>query len=258
MMSPSAILQHARTVTVRNNQENRFVNHSTVTPEQIEALRQFDSPTISNAIEHFDVRDPVTGYTTNELVCHTPEITTPLVGFAVTAMGDTTLPGDTRPSRVGEVVELIEASPAPRVLVVQHSGHDRRRACMFGDMFATILDKLGVTGIVSDMNARDRVGIRQRAPEFHLFTAGWVVSHGAPRYVDLNTVVTVCGLTVHPGDLLHGDESGLVSIPLNMVDDVIKQAQKVREHEAEYFDFLQSGRFNMEELKRRIKPEANK
>jgi hypothetical protein len=51
--------------------------------EQLEALRQIDSPTVSNAIEHFGVRPRVEGYAGWELRCAFPEQGT-MLGYAVT------------------------------------------------------------------------------------------------------------------------------------------------------------------------------
>ena len=225
-----------------------------LSPQLIKALRQHDSATIANAIEHFEVRDPTTGYANNELTCQMPEIATPMVGYAITVTADTTTPGDTRTSRVDDLVEAIDAAPKPSVLAVQHVGHDRKRCCFFGDMFCTIAQKLGCVGFVTDGNGRDRSAIRQRTPDFHVFSTGWVVSHGYGVYLDFNVTVSICGLTISPGDLLHGDESGLVSVPIDIAPDVVKRAETVSEEEAEYFDFLESDRFNMEELKHRIIP----
>ena len=225
-----------------------------LSPSIIETLRQFDSATVANAIEHFEVRDPTTGYATNELVCQTPEIAKPMVGYAITCTLDTTTPGDQRPSGIGELVGLIDAAPKPAVLVAQHVGHERRRCCLFGDMFCTSLEKLGCAGIVTDSNGRDRIAIRRRTPEFHVFSTGWVVSHGYGVYIDLNVTVSICGLTIRPGDLLHGDESGLVSVPIEIAEDIGKRAQEVGQDEADFFDFLESNEFTVEELKRRITP----
>ena len=223
-------------------------------PQLIESLGQFDSATVANAIEHFEVRDPTMGYANNELICQMPEIGSPMVGYAITATADTTTPGDTRASRIDDLVEAIDAAPKPSVLVVQHVGHDRKRCCLFGDMFCTIASKLGCVGFVTDANGRDRSAICQRTPDFHIFSTGWVVSHGYGVYIDFDVTVSVCGLTVSPGDLLHGDESGLVSVPIDIAADVVKRSGAVRAEEADYFDFLESDCFNMETLKRRIIP----
>ena len=221
---------------------------------RVEQLQQFDSATIANAIEHFAVRDPTCGYASNELSCQTLEIKAQLVGYAFTCTVDTTTPGDIRPPRVDELVGEIEKAERPSVLVAQYSGPDRSRSCVFGDMFCTILDKLGCVGLVTDANGRDLDGIRQRTPDFHVFCAGWVVSHGYPAYIEFGTEVTVCGLAVRPGDLLHGDANGLVTVPLEIADEVCGRARAVCDEEQEYFDFLQGGDFNMEELKQRINP----
>ncbi len=180
----------------------------TVSPDLLEALRQFDSATIANAIECFEVRDPTAGYATSELVCQMPEIGAPMVGHAITCTVDTTTPGDRRTSRVDDLVEVVAQAPKQSILVAQHLGHERRRCCIFGDMFCTILDKLDCVGIVTDTAGRDRIGIRQRTPDFHVFSTGWVVSHGYGAFIDFDITTSICGLTVRPGELLHGDESG--------------------------------------------------
>ena len=220
----------------------------------IEKLRRFDSATVANAIEYFEVRDPTAGYVDNRLVCRTPGIAAPMVGRAFTCKVDTTTPGDTRPARISELVELLSEADCPFVLVAQHEGQDRRRCCVFGDMFCAVLARLGGAGIVTDANGRDLSGIRRRTPDFHVFCGGWVVSHGYPAYLEFNTPVEVCGLEVAPGDLLHGDGSGLVSVPLAIATEVAGRAEAVRGQEEEFFEFLQGDGFSIEELKRRFDP----
>ena len=61
-------------------------------------------------------------------------------------------------------------------------------------------------------------------------------------------------MTIQPGDLLHGDESGLVSVPIEIADNVPAQAHAVWKKESEYFDFLDSDTFSIEGLKRRLIP----
>jgi regulator of RNase E activity RraA len=61
-------------------------------------------------------------------------------------------------------------------------------------------------------------------------------------------------MTFASGDLLHGDESGLVSIPPQVAEATVERARQVTEEEAEYFAFLDSDGFSMDELRRRIIP----
>ena len=166
-----------------------------ISAETIEALRRIDSATVANAIEHFEVRDPVSGYASLELRCQFPEAE-PMVGFAVTATQDTTSAGDDRPNRLHDVLDMVAAAPKPVVLAVQYTGGDRMRSCLAGDMFCSALQKLGGVGIVTDLGSRDFQGIAQRAPGFQLFCAGAVVSHGYGAYTNTGTTISIFGLTV--------------------------------------------------------------
>lgn len=222
-----------------------------VTPALIQALRELDGPTVSNAIEDFKVRDPVTGYANFELRCQFPDYK-PMVGYAITATADTTTPGDKRPIKMGELLDVIEAAPKPAVLVFKHVGADRLKACFTGDMFCTSLSKMGVVGVVTDGANRDISGIRRRAPEFQIFSPGWVVSHGRVSYFDFNVDVSVCGLQIHPGDLLFGDENGLLQIPIDIADAVVKRAKETHIAERAFFEFLDSNIYTFQELKDRL------
>ena len=71
-------------------------------------------------------------------------------------------------------------------------------------------------------------------------------------YTNVDVTVSICGLTIQPGDLLHGDENGVVSIPLDIADEVVEQARRVLAIETSYFDFLASDGFSYEGLKQRM------
>ena len=222
-----------------------------ISSEVIEDLRRIDSATVANAIEHFNLRDPVTGYASWELPCQFPKLA-PMVGYAITCTADTTTAGDNRPMRFHELLDIIHDAPKPAVLVAQYVGPDRQRTCLIGDMFAATLQKLGAVGMVTELGGRDFRGIEERAPGFQLFCPGSVVSHGYGVYHDFNLTVSVCGLTVQPGDLLHGDANGIVHVPIEIAEDVVAQSQRVLEEEAAFFDFLHSDVYSYEGLKQRM------
>jgi regulator of RNase E activity RraA len=222
-----------------------------VAPDVLAALREIDSPTVSNGVEFFKVRDRTAGYASLELRCLTPG-QQPMVGYAVTVTADSTTPAETRPERIHDVFDMIHSAPQPAVLVIQHVGTDRLKSCFVGDMFCTGLSKYGATGVVTDGGVRDVPGIRQRAPGFSVFAAGTVVSHGTPVFLDFNTTVSICGLTIRPGDLLHGDDSGLLTIPLEIAEPLVEQARAVQARERAYFDFLASSEFSHEGIKKHL------
>lgn len=64
--------------------------------------------------------------------------------------------------------------------------------------------------------------------------------------------VSICGLKIRPGDLLHGDENGLLKIPLETAGRVAEQAHRVRQVEEEFAWFVKSWTFSLEEMMRRF------
>jgi len=227
----------------------------TISSELLAALAAFDSPTVSNAVELFNARDPADGFASLDLRCLTPGLK-PMVGYAVTMTADTTRPAETRPHRIGEIFDLIKSAPRPSILVIQHLGTDRKKSCFVGDMFCAGLQQYGGAGILTDGGVRDVSGIRHRAPGFGVFAAGTVVSHGAPAFIEFNITVSICGLTIAPGDLIHADDSGLLTVPIGIADGVIEKAHAMRAKELEYFEFLKT-KFSHEDLKRRLVKNAH-
>lgn len=226
--------------------------------EVLDGLRKIDSATVSNSIEAFRVRGRTEGYTSMELRCLLPELN-PMVGYAVTCKADSTSPGPRKTDRLHDLLDAVAAAPKPAVVVVQSTGSDRMRSCFIGDMISTAYQKLGVVGAVTDGGIRDLAGIRLRAPGFQVFAPGKVVSHGNCAILEVGVSVSVCGLSIDPGDLLHGDENGLLTVPLDIAGSVLEQAKRVLESEKEYFDFLQSSDYSFEGLKRLIAfPEPEK
>ena len=217
-------------------------------PEVIEALQEFDSATVSNAIEAFNVRDHTEGYASMEVRCLFPELP-PMVGYAVTCIADSTTPGPRRPGRQIEFLDLVAAAPNPSIIVIQTVGPDPLRTCLGGDMICLAYQRLGGAGLVIDGGIRDVRGIRRNAPGFQVFAPGVVVSHGTLVKLEVDVPVKIGGLDINPGDLLHGDESGLVNVPLDIAQSVAEQAKLVREEEAEVVELLHKPSLTIEEIK---------
>ena len=217
-------------------------------PEVIEALQEFDSATVSNAIEAFNVRDHTEGYASMEVRCLFPELP-PMVGYAVTCIADSTTPGPRRPGRQIEFLDLVAAAPNPSIIVIQTVGPAPLRTCLGGDMICLAYQRLGGAGLVIDGGIRDVRGIRRNAPGFQVFAPGVVVSHGTLVKLEVDVPVKIGGLDINPGDLLHGDESGLVNVPLDIAQSVAEQAKLVREEEAEVVELLHKPSLTIEEIK---------
>ncbi len=101
----------------------------------------------------------------------------------------------------------------------------------------------GLAGVVIDGAIRDVAEIRER--DFPVYARG--VTHRGP-YKDgpgeINVTVSVGGMVVHPGDIIVGDQDGLLAIPQDGVHEVIEKAFKILEAEAETMRAMKEGRWN--------------
>lgn len=214
--------------------------------EQIEALRKFDSPTTINAVEKLCSRPPTEGYASRELRCIYPEIP-PMVGYAVTATATCSQAEDVPYTNLHDVLRAIDAMPGPAVLVVKDLSSDRLHSCHAGDLLASACQRLGAVGLVTDGGVRDIEPVRDRVPGFQMFSKGIVTGHGVPRFVEVGMKVSICGLTIKPGDLLHGDLNGLLSIPLDVAEQVVEQAEKIKQYEIDRIAYIKSPEFTLDD-----------
>lgn len=200
-----------------------------LTRAQLEELRQIDSPTIANAIEYFNVRGRVEGYVGHDVRCLIPGLGT-MLGYAVTCKGDSTTEAKKLERAHQQLYAAIAASPKPVVVVIQDDGRDKLHSCHAGEMMATTMKRCGAVGLVTDGGLRDILEVKALGG-FHYFGAGLVVAHGNPLIYDVGAEVTISGVKIRPGDLLHGDENGITVIPEEIADQVAAQAMRVRESE---------------------------
>jgi 4-hydroxy-4-methyl-2-oxoglutarate aldolase len=192
--------------------------------EQLSALRRIDSPTIANAIETFNVRPRVAGYVGYDIRCIFPDLP-PTVGYAVTCTVDSTTEGR---QGIGfqQLYDLLTKAPRPAIVVMQDVGTDRLHSCHAGEIMSTLMKRLGAIGILTDGGLRDVKEVRALG-NFQYFCAGLVVSHGNPMCVSVGDEVTISGMRICMGDLLHGDVNGVVSIPEACADQVAAAAHRV-------------------------------
>ncbi len=218
-----------------------------LTPEQLAALQEIDSPTISNAIERFKIRPRLEGFAGWELRCMFPEHGS-TVGYAVTCTADSTTEGRADERGLLRLWAAIEAAPKPVVLVIKDIGPERGRSCHMGEVMATTAKALGAVACISDGGLRDVAEVRALGG-FQYFCPGLVVSHGNPIICEVNVPVTLDGMVVAPEDLLHGDANGVLVVPDAVADRVVDEAIRVRREEKEVLDFVRSPGLTVEKLR---------
>lgn len=205
---------------------------------------------MSNAIETFEVRQRDEGYMSMDIRCIFPELG-PMVGYAATG----TIRARGRPARQDQtalyrhVVEL----PGPRVVVVQDLDEPPGHGSLWGEVNATIFGALGCVGCVTNGCVRDLV--EARAMGFHFFARGPGVSHAYVRVESAGRPVTVGGLRVSAGDLIHADQHGVLLIPREVARDLPAAAGRVIAAEQSLLSWVRSSEFDADELieRRRLK-----
>jgi regulator of RNase E activity RraA len=218
-----------------------------LTTQQLDALRKITSPSVANAIETFKVRPREAGNVSSEIRALFPEVG-PMVGYAVTALiraEQGPIEGH-RASTFGWW-EFIQTIPAPRVVVVHDLDDPRGQGAQWGEVQANIHRALGCVGAVTDGSVRDLDEVR--ALGFQFCAAHVSVSHANVHMVDFGIPIKVGGTWIKPGDLIHGDQHGVVVVPEEIAAQIPAAIAKVEADERRIISVCQSGDFSTEKLK---------
>jgi regulator of RNase E activity RraA len=218
-----------------------------LTEGELEALRRFDTCMVANAIETFNVRLHNTGFTNASIRCMF-EDAPPMVGYAATARlrsGEPPMVGNTFHDRADFWNSILQI-PSPRILVLEDKDNPPGRGAFVGDMHAAILKALGCIGYVTNGAVRELTAVR--AMGVQLFAGNVAVSHAYAHIFDLGASITVGGMEVRPGDLLHGDQHGLLTIPTEVAGAIPAVAAEIQMEEQKVINFCRSSTFSVAKL----------
>jgi len=217
--------------------------------ELLARLAGYDTPTLSNAIETFDVRNRDEGYTSQEIRCQFPDLPA-VVGFAATV----TVRSHEPPLNPLEPVHLwnhVQAVPGPRILVAQDLDDPEGVGAMWGEVQATIFKALGCVAIATDGVVRDLPEVR--AMGMQLYATGTTGSHAYAHFESAGHGVSIGGLAVRPGDLLHADRHGILLIPEGIAPELPAAADKIIATEQKLIRWIRYDDFDparLEEMRR--------
>ena len=224
---------------------------------QIAALRTLSSPTVANAIETFKVRPREAGNLSSEIRALFSELG-PMVGHAVTALIRAERPA-ARQRRASTFAwwDYIQTIPAPRIVVMHDLDQPQGQGAFWGEVQANIHKALGCVGVVTDGSVRDLDEVRRLG--FQFCAAHVSVSHANVHLVDFGTPVKVGGVWINPGDLLHGDQHGVVVIPHEIAERIPEAAERVAADELRIIQACQIVGITVERLKaayKSVRPDA--
>ena len=182
-----------------------------ISADTLSKLCEFDTPTVCNLIELFDVRPRDEGYADARIQACFPEMG-PVAGFASTATfrsaGAPRIGGAY--SGLADQTASFQELSGPAFVVFQDLDEPAAGAT-FGEVMCTTYQAFGAVGLITSGAGRDLDQVR--ALQFPVFTSGTICSHGYNRIPQIGVPARIGGLTVYPNDLLHADCNGIASIP---------------------------------------------
>ncbi len=215
--------------------------------EKLEALAAIDTPTVCNIIELFGLRSPLEGFTSAEIRCIFPK-RKPVVGYAATARISAVTPrDDLMVDRFMEYIDHVAEIGRPNIAVVQDIDETGCVGAWIGEIMANMHVALGGVACVTNGSVRDLEQVELSG--YQVFAKGPSPSHGLVQPIDVGRPVVVGGMTVRPGDLLHGDMHGVVNIPHQIADKVAERLIEIQETEGPLIQLAKSKDFTPEKYK---------
>jgi regulator of RNase E activity RraA len=203
-----------------------------LTEHDLDALRALDTPTVCNAIEVVAPERRGFGYTTKPLVCARPSLP-PIVGYARTARirARTASPLDGAAMRRQRLdyYAYVENGPRPSIVMIQDIDDPPGCGAFWGEVQSNIHKGLGCLGTVTNGSIRD---IPDAAEGFQMIAGSVGPSHAFVHLVDFGIAVSIHGMDVAPGDLVHADRHGAVVVPTEIAREIPAAADLVARRES--------------------------
>lgn len=215
------------------------MSQTPVSAADLDLLRKYDTPTICNVVELFDLYPRTAGYMDKRIQACYPKLP-PMVGYAATATFRSAAPPKSGNvyAGLGDQVASFAKIPGPPVVVFQDLDSPVA-AATFGEVMCTTYKTFGAVGLITSGGARDLDQVEALA--FPCFADGTICAHGFCHIVQVDVPVHVGGVMVHPGDLLHGDRNGVTTIPTRIASAVAHACPELADAEAIVLDYLKSG-----------------
>ena len=197
----------------------------------LESLREFDTALLANTLDYVDRTPTHEFYMSGNIHSVTPGLG-PTVGVAVTCRMDTSTPeGEPDTGLYWRQVEEMAAMDLPSVWVVEAEGSRPDHECILGDGMAKMLYSVGCTGAVTNGRVRDVAGLMM--VPFGAYCRGTAVHHCALRMKAINDPISVGGIVVEPGDIVHASAEGVIKLPLACLERLVEAAPRQRAAEQE-------------------------
>ena len=214
--------------------------------KMLEELHNYDTPAITNVVATYPdhplglgLYNPWTEnwYTDQSIRCMYPELGR-LAGFAVTCVFGLPDPHYTRLSFL-DVIDALDASKKPSILVFQQKYPPELagKVGLAGGNMTAAMKAVGCIGAISNGPSRDIDEIRLM--KFQYLLSGTTAGHGAMAVQAVNIPVTVAGMDVSPGEVIHMDENGACKFPADKLEAVVTNVRALQKEEAKNMALLE-------------------
>ena len=226
--------------------------NSRLTTKQLEQVRRLDACTLANTIELFHRRLRNEGFADPSIRCLIPNLS-PMLGYAATL----TIVGASPPTAGNlyayrtDWLDYITRLPEPRVVVIEDASDAPGLAALVGSVHMSILHALRCVGVVTNGSVRS-IPLAERLA-FNLFAGSVGLSHGYVHIIEFGMPVTVGGLKIESGDLLHGDQHGVQRVPEDLVADIPSVAEKIMAREQALIQLCHSFECSIEGLREAVR-----
>jgi regulator of RNase E activity RraA len=212
------------------------------TKAQMEFLQSIDTPTVCNLVEIVAPERRGHGYTVTHLHCPFPDLP-PIVGFAKTvtfkAKDKVPLGEAGYMQKRLDYLDYVAGTPQPSIMVMEDlDGEYVGYGAFWGEVQSNVHKALGALGVVTNGSIRD---IPMIAPGFQMLAGSIVPSHAYVHVVDYGIDVTVAGMAVKSGDLIHADRHGAIVVPLDKIDAMKAELEGLSAREAKIIAAAKAG-----------------
>lgn len=205
------------------------------------ALAGVDTPTVCNAMIVLDPSLRGKNYTLDPVIPANADMAS-FTGHALTAKIVSSQPSadghDAMLARRFAYYHYLEqARGRPSVIVMEDAGEHRGLGCIWGEIQVSIHKAMGLVGAVTNGAIRD---VGTLAAGFPLIGGNICPGSGFAHLVEFDTPVSVFGLPVNPGDLVHADRHGCVVIPAQLMDAIPAAIARIAAREETLLETLRA------------------
>ena len=216
----------------------------------IQVLSKHDTPTMCNAMDVVLGTRTAVGFTREQVVTAEDSVK-PIVGFAKTAKIRAASPPLISPDRVYknriQYYEYLVDDEKYPVAVIEDTDYPNPVGAFWGELNVAVHKGLKIKGTVTNGLLRD-LGMLDEG--YQVIAGGIGPSHAFVHITDLNVGVNIFGLEVYPGDLIHADRHGAMTVPKKHFEALPEALRLVTDKEKPILKAARSSGFNIEKLKK--------